>query len=726
MSTIQKELVLFSRVLALLFNRATIYNSNHPYVKQTIDDFHLAIEPILKSISPLVFIMNRDQFFIDEEPLHAGTNVSRIVAYFNKTGIQSISFENGLDKNQIRTFLEVFTSLDAFPNSEAMKKELVVRGVKHVKINHVFFRKVTQDDEIISHEALKGLTLKTSDADENKSKKLFIDMVLEQILAEDLKETLTMENLLKDPAALSKKMTETDLASVEKGGMDGCHHGLVLTHQLEMLGEELEKNLLENKNADLPEIAAALFEMKKRLIQNMEVQKSLNISYSNEEMILVKVDDITDTVVLQIVKDEYKGGKTSSARLAQIVRRLVPEAAELKRLLPKIRSVLVEGGMSLSDFSHLMQELGKELQSEELVNILHEGSEEIGVDGEMLIEEIRKNPAQAAELIYLAAEARKGSEGEQAMSDFLVDYVERLGSKLRADIGKDGNVESERQLRQTLTSLESGIVGRLKSMDFKGDLLERLEERFNTRIEGILEKAKLDWITAHSGGTKDAPKELSVLELLEQTAAEGDELGEILEIIRGKVRDKEIDKDNFAQIFAEITRQQASRAREIKERMPKGVLESPVLTLVIEKEIARANRYSLPFSAISFAVVKAVSKSAGPSVKISYQKCVAAIFQAISQVVRDADVIGELGRNRIAVLLPMTPGKNAQSALKRCLKALHANPISVDGISLEIRLAGVATVYDFIRTPDAASFIQSLQNELTQMERRIRNLQAYF
>ena len=56
------------------------------------------------------------------------------------------------------------------------------------------------------------------------------------------------------------------------------------------------------------------------------------------------------------------------------------------------------------------------------------------------------------------------------------------------------------------------------------------------------------------GVGKDARKELSVLELLEQTVVEGDELGEILEIIRGKVQANEIDKDNFAQIYAEITK----------------------------------------------------------------------------------------------------------------------------------------------------------------------------
>jgi hypothetical protein len=74
----------------------------------------------------------------------------------------------------------------------------------------------------------------------------------------------------------------------------------------------------------------------------------------------------------------------------------------------------------------------------------------------------------------------------------------------------------------------------------------------------------------------------------------------------------------------------------------------------------------------------------------------------------------------------MTDGSHAKLALNRCLKKLHASPLNVDGTPLEIRLAGVAIAYDFIRTPDAGSFVQTLINELVQMERRIKNLQTFF
>ena len=93
--------------------------------------------------------------------------------------------------------------------------------------------------------------------------------------------------------------------------------------------------------------------------------------------------------------------------MPRILCRLIPEADELKRLLPKIKAALLEEGMSQADFMILIQELGRELQSDGLANILSESAEEIGVDGKEIIQQVKENPLQSAEMIYLASEIRK-------------------------------------------------------------------------------------------------------------------------------------------------------------------------------------------------------------------------------------------------------------------------------------------------------------------------------
>ena len=156
----------------------------------------------------------------------------------------------------------------------------------------------------------------------------------------------------------------------------------------------------------LADLAGAVFDMK-QLLEGIEAQKALGVAYENEAAILDHANELTDRVLLQLIKDEYQQGKISPARVAQIIRRLIPEAAELKRLLPKIKAALIEEGMPHTQYLELVQELGRELQSEGLATILQQSGEDIGVDGNQLIAEFKQNPEQAAQLIYLASEIRQ-------------------------------------------------------------------------------------------------------------------------------------------------------------------------------------------------------------------------------------------------------------------------------------------------------------------------------
>ncbi len=725
----KQEFARFGRILSLLFNRATMYQMDHPYVKQSIDEFHPFVEKLLTSISPLVFAMNREQFFTDEEPLDPRITVNRMVAHFKKAEIQSISFYEGMTKNELKTFLGIFVSLDKYPNAESMKETLAEKGITNLKINHVFYKKVTEDDEVVSRDVLKNITPEMMDEDELKSKKLFIDMVLESVLGEEFEKNLNINNLLTNPTGLSMNMIEADINSVQKSDAEDRRPGPVLLHQLQVIGEEVEKGLSGGGDANVSELAAAVFDMKKKLIEGMDAQKDLDITFSNKEEILDQANEITDNVLIRLVKDEYKAGKIATSRLAQILRRLIPDAEELKRVLPKIKAALLEEGMPLPEYLNLVEELGKELQSDELAKILQESSEEVGIDGKELIQEVKENPVEAAELICLAAEIRKGTGDEKVLTDLLVDYVERMGSKLGQDITAENGAEGEQHLRQVITGLETNIVSRLRDMNVvKDDVLEGLEERLNKRMDTVFDKLRDDWIQSKSmTPEQNRAKNLSVLQILEQSVGENEELGEILTIVRSKVQSEEIDENDFKEIYSEINKQkQIKREQEAKKKMPPGVLKSQAIIFVIKKEISRASRYDLPFSALSFSVVKAKPKTGGPADAITQQAVMDAILHRLADILREADIIGQLGKNKMVGLLPMTMQSDAKLALRRTMRLLHGDPIEVDGIPLTVKIAGVSTTFDPERMTDAKAFMQAMSNELTEMVVRVKNIQELF
>jgi hypothetical protein len=644
--------------------------------------------------------------------------------------------------------------------------------------------------------------------DEAKTRKMFMDTLLESVLTEEFAKTLNIETLMANPGVVSKNMIQADLESASgagpgqgpggggagsgdggtgggpggdgtgsgptegsgpgsgdgsgagqgpggggtgtgdgkagggpgsggagdgtatgTGGSGSGGHGGLLFQQLEVMRIEVEKHLEGKGDVALADLAGAVFDMKKQLLEGIEAQKALGVAYENEAAILENANDLTDRVLIQLVKDEYQQGKITPARMAHILRRLVPEAAELKRLLPKIKTALLEEGMSHTQYLELVQELTKELQSEGLANILQESGEEIGVDGDQLIAEFKQNPEQAAQLIYLASEIRKGTGDDDALAEILAGYVEQVGGQMAMD--QSDEKDDPEHLKQVMGSIETTIVRQLGKMDVGGDVINKLEERLNARMETVLAQMRTEWIkakgqTGEGGGPATPQKVLSVLQTLEQSVSEHDELGVILKIVRKKVEAGEIDENDYKKIQDEISLQKRLiKEKEANRVMPTGVIKASAMAFILEKEIARANRYDYSFSALAFSMVRIKPRAKVPAGAINNESLMEAVLALLSQTFREVDIVGQLGKNTIVAMLPLISREDSKKALNRVMKILQDAPIDVKGVPVEFKFAGIAITFDGEHTPDGKSFIRVMSGRLQDMANRLKNIQSF-
>jgi hypothetical protein len=115
--------------------------------------------------------------------------------------------------------LEVFGNISKYSGAEGFKKAIFARGVTSIKVNHVRYKKVTDDDEVIARDTLKELTPQMMAAeDEAKTRKMFMDTLLESVLTEEFAKTLNIETLMANPGAVSSNMIQADLESVAGKG----------------------------------------------------------------------------------------------------------------------------------------------------------------------------------------------------------------------------------------------------------------------------------------------------------------------------------------------------------------------------------------------------------------------------------------------------------------------------------------------------------------------------
>ena len=729
-----------ARVMFLLLNRAMMYQVDHPHIKSAIANLHQEFSDVLPVSASMVLILNRDQLFLDEEPVDSRINTGRIVSLFKKAGVQSISFIDGISAEEIEGLIFILTTPLKYPDSDKMIEELNYRGVQNLKINHVFYKKMTKDEEVISrHEQKKGVTAYT-DGDTSLFSDQFMKMLVEGFLSEETEKALSMKNLLADPAGLSRHMLETESRSMQavvsgnmppgvvEGGPGSGNgelaSGAALLYQIQALSDDVNEKLASGEPVNMMAVADAVREMKKQLCRGIEAQKAINQAFANEEQLLGRMDELTDNVVIKLIKEEYQQGKITTTRLAQILRRLVPEAGGLKRLLPKIKAALLAEGMPMAEYLQLVRHLGKELESDELALILAEAAESVGMEGEDLIAEIRKKPEQAAELMAIAAEIRKGNGDEAAFTEMLIGYVEQLGATVRAETAESTDDEQSENARRIMTDVGSGLVAHLRKMDFSNEALLNMEKRINARIEEVLETLVSHPAVIAATASPPVSKNKTLLQMMEQCVGENEQLRGFLRVIRDKAVASEIDENSFEQIFFDLMEQEKSaREQEEKRQLPSGVLKSRDLRFYLEKELFRAKRHNHFLSVLPFAILKARLQSSEKKLaakRLDKTDVLDAVYRKLVETARVSDVIGELDQEVITIILPMTDKTNARLALKRISKSLHDHVFEINGLQMKMIFAGSVAAYSPAMNPNVESFLKTISFELEHVVSRMK------
>ena len=728
---LQKKVVdKIGRIFAMLFNRALMYNMNHPFTVQSMSEFFKAIGQELKDFSPIVVIMHKDSFFIEDEPLDPRVNSTKMLMHFKKGGIQSVSFELGLTLATLETFFTILIDTSKYPSAELMKEACDKQGITHARVNHVIFKKVTVDDEILNRDEIKNLSEQRKVEKFKSMKHELLDMISGGIAIDELGKSLSITDLLSKPERVSEYLNTADTGTLDyRETQDGP--GAIMIEHVQRIRSEVDKASVDLKGAKLHELAASVVKMRDELVKGILDRKNSGVIYDNENRILDEAREFSDNVVLELVKDEYKQGATSINRLAQILRRLIPDNEELQRFLPKLKETLLLEGMNLSDFLQLTGELEKEITNQAISGALTKSAESIGVSGEELLKEITSNPTEAAELIYLAAEIRKETGDKKALADVLVTYIERITGSMAMDSRSPGVDMGKDHLKSVISNVESEILERLKIKDMDASVMDSVAERLNARMDKFLEKLEVNLSRRQSSfGTWDH-ETTSLIKLFEEQVGDTEQLKNLLRKVKDTFRDKQTGEIRFDAIKFDLDdmKSEGAAVKDVADKLsalPKGVHSRKSILYFIEKEIFRAVRYQTPFTVASFSILKAIPQKKFPAGSVSRDDVTYKAIESLAGIIRDTDILGMLDQKKIISLLPMTDEEDSRLALRRLLKHLHGNLVKVNDVPFEVKFAGTISNFDKNITPSLKEFIRKIEHDIFDMVQRIKNIQTLY
>lgn len=714
------------KFFVLMFNRVSMYGPGHPFSVQAVDEFFLSIQELLQTVSPVVLIYTRKQFFVEDEPLDPSLNTFKISSHFKKTDVSSISIENGLDRSEVETFIRIFLDTRSYPGAEEMRKAAAARQVRHIKINHVFYQKMTEDDQVVSKSAAAMTEQLNDELDTSRETQDALSMIAGKLLIEELDQGLSLKSLMADPAALSQLMVAEGLAGGHEAGpgRGAADSPPSIAGRLSALGQEIRSVLSGSTPVALPELAEALVRMKHELLREIEARKAIGIFLDPTNEIREQADSLTDTVVLELIRKEYDRGKTPVERLAFLLQRIIPEPAELTRLLPRIRECLIQEGMPGADFSKLIHQLGTDRQNEGIVQAVNRAAEEIGADGGELLNRLKSDPAGFTRLLYLASEIEKESGSPRPLSDILVDHLERMAPKL---VGRQPGADPVARadlLRRMILQLHSGVAQGLRAGGVDSRLVDEVEERLKQRLEASVEAIRTELSEYKAALKTDGPNRRTLLQNLEEGLADDHALKPVLQQVSALFRERRLDPNDFQKIFEliEATRKQQ---RQAEKKIDEVVFSKRQTFTLLEIELARATRYGTDLSAIAFSIYKAADRASGDRRDSAPVEATTALLRKLRDKLRNTDWIGILNRRLFMAVMPMTTVKEAHLAARRLLKALNAEPVFVSGRTVPFKVAGSVIHFDYRQTPDIRAFIQLAETGHAEMAHRLRNLQDF-
>ena len=246
----QEQTDQIARKLNIIFNTATLYGGSHPSTKKSAGEFSQFLEKIFDDIPMITLLRMGDSLYIEKSCVDHRMNPSRIIAYFERIGIESVSFKKGIVEEDIKVFIRVFSDYKSFPTVGKMSEELKKHGVSNILLNFVFLQKVTKDDAVIDKDAL--VKEESQDVDEKK--------VYEQI-----GRLFSLRDIVDNPGSIAQNI----LTKSEKDG-EGSFN---IVSQLKEIRKQIRDTGSKDASISADDMMESFFKLTFELKNQLSVQK---------------------------------------------------------------------------------------------------------------------------------------------------------------------------------------------------------------------------------------------------------------------------------------------------------------------------------------------------------------------------------------------------------------------------------------------------------------------
>lgn len=722
-----RDAELLGRQFNTALTNTMAYGAEHDVPARAIDHLAEGLLNNLRKQSAITIILDREMLYIERHIINRKFNATRLINLFRRTGVESVTFNHGLARNQVEILMGILADPESYPDPDTIKAVLDKSGANNIRVNHIMYRKVTSDEEIVTQDELEDLTDMSARSVLKSSGETGASTGsggrLESNVLEKMSAVFTLKDLLAQPDQIA-----TDLLEMP-GDTDTATRSDVAA-RIRRLSDEINTNEgTTDTPVSLSEVMTSVHALRRELHEGLTAQKQVGRFFAEDDPVIDEIDQLTYRTVLSLVRGEYRSGDFSAERLAQLLRRMLPDTRDLKRLLPQLKDCLLAEGMSLPDYLNCVNELTAELRDESLIRVLEEGADDIGLSVDEIMDTIRRDPEEAARLMVLAAELRRGTADDDArLSEVMAEYVERVSGKMAVDSGESAiRSDSGNTLRKVVGRIQEELVVKLKNQGISPRLAARVDEQLQNRFQKTLDSVKSEWLIELAAKADQIPRN-DLIKSVEQVLERKSDLDTLAEPLEQALSARGLTPEEVRSTTTGFADRLRHRSGE--RPMAARILSPEDTAWFMEREIKSGERYGTQFSCIMMMLVavKPPEQSWRPVTREDNDALIPEVIRAMAGDLRDLDFMGSYqatGQAMPLVILPMTPEDGATIVKRRLLESIGGSDFPLGSELVELRAALSVCAYDPERTPDLKSFIQTLRGrlagELVAVSKRTRD-----
>lgn len=709
----QRQAEIVGRQFNSAVTNTSAYGSDHPVSERAYETFLAGLAECLEAADPLTLMLDRGSFFVEDHPVDAKFNSGRLAIVFRKLKLESVTFGSGVDGVALTHLMNVLTNPDDFDDIEAVREALDGHGVESIKVNHVVLRKFTSDDEVISRGGLEELTDLAEQAVSTGGRAREPGSGGDDLMAR-VEKVFSMRALVQQPDRMAEHLLDVSTGDADRRA------GVVA--QIRQIGAQVENGAVdEDESISLASVMQAVSQVRQEISRGLAGQEETARLMAENGGVLSELDELTCRTVVSIVRGEYRAGDVSASRLAQIIRRVLPESRDLKRLLPMLKQALLDDGMPLGDYIEFVNQLTSELQSDDLVQMLEQGADSIGFSVEELLREIRREPEEAARLIVLASELRQGGrKDENVLSTALSEYIDRVSGDL---VGERQDAD-QGSLREEIKNTQKALIKKIGEHGVSSSVVQRIEADLDAHVDrstNTFRTSRIMDLLSKSEATDDSELTDRLVQIVERQP----NLSTLGDTLQRELKSHGYSATRIDSIYSETLARLKRKSRV--EFIPGAVMNPVATSYFLKREISTSVRYETIFSCIMLMIAQ-VHESESDWRTISTEEIgslMPEVFDILPPHLRDLDLLGTLGsndRNIPLAILPMTDQAGADAVMGRMLEALEDAHLELAGNTVKVNVIGTAAQFDHEKSADTKSFVQLMKGRLaTQLVTRLKS-----